>query len=45
MYLICFRLEFGMPLKHVFKNNDIPARLLVGINNIGLPISIVKDLD
>jgi len=44
MYLFCFRLEFGVPLKLVFKNNEIPAILLVGINNIGLPILIVKHL-
>jgi len=31
MYLFYFRLEFGVPLKHTLKNNEIPALFLVCI--------------
>jgi len=29
VYLMYFRLTFGVPVKRTFKNNEIPAMLLV----------------
>jgi len=41
---LCFRLEFGVSLKQTFKNNEIPAILLVSIRIIHINCTITHIL-